>query len=133
LDEKGNTKIWTYKVGPQIKASKSLTSYLSLYGSAIYDYQYASVKNTSVGLNSKVDGTFIESEMGIRYQPLERKYQITSWFSLSPQLYFTTGIRYNKWSFNDVAINVFNQSIPFPKSNLSISSTSTYLGIGYSF
>jgi hypothetical protein len=129
----GNTKIWTYKVGPQMKVSKSLTSYLSLYGSAIYAYQYASINNTSIGLNSNVDGTFVESELGLRYQPLEKKYHVTSWFSLSPQLYFTTGVRYSKWSLHDVAINLFDQNIPLPKSELSVSSASTYLGLGYSF
>lgn len=129
----GNTKIWTYKVGPQMKVSKSLTSYLSLYGSAIYAYQYASLKNSSIGLRSFVDGTFTESELGLRYQPLEKKYRVTSWFSLSPQLYFTTGVRYSKWTLHDVAINLFDQNIPLPKSELKVKSSATYLGIGYSF
>jgi len=128
-----DTKIWTYKVGPQIKASKSLTSHVSLYGSATYAYQYASIKNSSIGLDTHADGTFTEGELGLRYQPLEKKYPLTSWFSLSPQLYFTAGARYNKWSLYDVAIDLFNLNSPLPKSELSISSTSTYLGLGYSF
>jgi uncharacterized protein (DUF736 family) len=129
----GYTKIWTYKVGPQMRVSKSLTSALSLYGSAIYAYQYASVKNSSIGLNSFVDGTFTESELGLRFQPLEKKFPITRWFSLSPQLYFTTGVRYNRWALHDIAVNLFDQNIPLPKSNMQVSSSTTYIGLGYSF
>lgn len=128
-----NTKIWTYKVGPQIKVSKTLTPTLSLYGSAIYAYQYASIKNSSISLNSTVDGTFAESELGLRYQPLEKKYALTSWFSISPQLYFTTGVRYSKWALHDVAINLFDQNIPLPKSDLTVRSSNVYVGLGYSF
>jgi hypothetical protein len=127
----GDTKIWTYKVGPQMRASKSLTSTLSLYGSAIYAYQYASVKNSSIGLNSSVDGAFIESELGLRFQPLEKKFPITSWFSLSPQLYFTTGARYDQWVLHNIAVNLFDQKLP--KSDMKISSSTAYIGIGYSF
>ncbi|MDD5117930.1 MAG: hypothetical protein PHP90_05005 [Sulfuricurvum sp.] len=129
----GDTKIWSYKVGPQMKVSKSLTSTLSLYGSAIYAYQYASLKNSSIGLKSFVDGTFTESELGLRYQPLEKKVPITRWLSLSPQLYFTAGVRYSKWALHDIAINLFDQNIPLPKSDMKVSSSTTYLGLGYSF
>jgi uncharacterized protein (DUF736 family) len=129
----GDTKIWTYKVGPQMRASKSLTSTLSLYGSAIYAYQYASVKNSTIGLNSSVNGTFIEGELGLRFQPLEKKFPITSWFSLSPQLYFTTGVRYDQWTLNNIAINLFDQNIPLPKSNMKIKSSTAFVGLGYSF
>lgn len=129
----GNTKIWTYKVGAQLRVSKSLAPYLSLYGSSIYAYQYASVKNESIGLKSYANGTFTESELGLRYQPLEKKYPITSWFSLTPQLYFTAGVRYNEWVLHDMAINLFDQNIPLPKTDMKVSSSTTYFGLGYGF
>lgn len=129
----GETKIISYKVGPQMRVSKSLTQNLSLYGSAVYAYQYASIKNSSIGLKASVNGSFTESEVGLRFQPLEKKYPITSWFSISPQLYFTTGIRYSQWSLGNVAINLFDQNIPMTKGDFKITASTTYLGLGYSF
>jgi len=129
----GTTKMWTYKVGPQMRVSKSLTSDLSLYGSAIYAYQNATIKNSSVDLNVHVDGEFTESELGLRYQPLETNYRITNWFSVTPRLYFTAGVRYNQWVLHDVAIQLFDQNIPLPKSDMKVSSSTTYFGLGYGF
>ncbi|WP_297441505.1 hypothetical protein [Sulfurimonas sp.] len=88
---------------------------LFLYGSAIYAKQYASVKNKIMDMFT--NGIFHEEEIGLRFYPLEHTYHLTSWFWITPNLYFTTGIRYSEWIAKDITLN----------------SNSSYLGIGYSF
>lgn len=128
-----NTKITTYKIGLQMRVSKSLTSYLSLYASSVFAYQTARLENSAVDLDVYTDGTFNENEIGIRLQAFERKYNLTSWFSLSPQLFFTAGVRYSSWQLNDVAINLFDYNFPIPTNTFNVDSTTIYTGIGYSF
>jgi hypothetical protein len=133
LFNSSNTKITTYKVGLQMRVSKSLTSYLSIYASSVYAYQMARLQNSEINLDIYTDGIFNENEIGIRLQALERKYDVTSWFSLSPQLFFTAGVRYSSWELNDVAINLFNYDFPLPQSTFKVESTTMYAGVGYSF
>jgi hypothetical protein len=128
-----NTKITTYKVGLQMRVSKSLTSYLSIYASSVYAYQMARLENNEINLDIYTDGVFNENEIGIRLQAIERKYILTSWFSLSPQLFFTAGVRYSSWELNDVAINLFDYDLALPKNTFKVESTTMYAGIGYSF
>lgn len=128
-----NTKITTYKLGVQMRVSKSLTSYLSVYASSVYAYQTARLKNSEIDLDIYTDGIFNENEIGIRLQALERKYEITSWLSFSPELFFTAGVRYSSWELNDVAINLFDYDFPIPQNKFKVDSTTMYLGLGYSF
>lgn len=128
-----NTNMWTYKIGGQIRASKSLNQYLYLYASSIYAYQTARVENKAIGLNVQLDGRFNENEIGIRLQPLEYKYNVTSWFSIDPQLYFTAGWRYSQWTLDKISVDLFNTGIPLHPSKFQMTSSASYVGIGYSF
>lgn len=128
-----NTNMWTYKIGGQIRASKSLNQYLYLYASSIYAYQTARVENKAIGLNVQLDGRFNENEIGIRLQPLEYKYNVTSWFSIDPQLYFTAGWRYSQWTLDKMSVDLFNTGIPLHPSKFQMTSSASYVGIGYSF
>ena len=127
------TKISTYKAGVQMRVAKSLTSYLSLYASSIYAYQIGKLTNSNVNLDINVHGIFNENEIGLRYQPLEYSYKLTSWLSISPQLYFTAGARYTQWVINNVSVNLFNQNIPLAPTDLKMNASAGYIGVGYSF
>ena len=128
-----NTNIWTYKIGGQIRASKSLNQYLYIYASSVYAYQTARVENKTIGLNVQLDGRFNENEIGIRLQPLEYKYKITSWFSINPELYFTAGWRYSQWTLDKMSVDLFNTGIPLSPSKFQMTSSASYVGIGYLF
>lgn len=133
LFNSSNTKITTYKIGLQMRVSKSLTSYLSIYASSVFAYQTARLENSEIDLDVYTDGIFNENEIGIRLQALERKYELTSWFSLSPQLFFTAGVRQSSWELNDIAINLFSYDFPIPANTFKVESTTMYAGVGYSF
>jgi hypothetical protein len=128
-----STHFTTYKIGAQVRFSKSIIPMLSVYGSAVYASQFASITNKSIDLNIHTSGIFHEEEIGLRLRPIDYKYQITSWFAIHPNLYFTAGIRYSQWIFKDVAINISNTNAPLPKQDFTLSSSTTYVGMGYSF
>lgn len=128
-----NTNVWTYKIGGQIRASKSLNQYFYLYASSVYAYQTAKLENKSVDLNVRLDGRFNENEIGIRLQPLDYTYKVTSWFAVNPQLYFTAGWRYSQWTLDKMSVDLFNTGIPLSPSKFQMTSSASYLGVGYSF
>lgn len=129
----GKTRIQTFKVGPQIKIAKSITSKLWLYGSSVYAYQHARIRNSSIDLDARVNGSFMENELGLMYRPFHYSYRLNDWISISPQLYFSTGYRYSKWLHYDTAINLFDTNIPAPKGSFSLQTATSFLGVGYSF
>ncbi|NPA10952.1 MAG: hypothetical protein GXO62_01760, partial [Epsilonproteobacteria bacterium] len=53
--------------------------------------------------------------------------------TFSPKLYFTAGYRYSKWIVKDLAIDITGNDIEFSKSDLEMSTSIGYLGVGYSF
>lgn len=128
-----STKMKTYKIGPQIKIAKTITPWLWLYASAIYAYQKASIKNSSIGLDSNVRGRYLENELGIMFRPIRYSYQLTDWFSLSPKLYGSLGIRYNEWIHDKTTINLYNQELLNYQGDLKVNTMTTYVGVGYSF
>lgn len=129
----GKTRIQTFKVGPQIKIAKSITSKLWIYGSTVYAYQFARIRNSSIDLDTRINGSFLENELGLMYRPFRYSYRLNDWISLSPQLYFSTGFRYSKWLHFDTAINLFDSDIPTQKGSFSLQSSTSFVGIGYSF
>lgn len=128
-----NTTITTYKVGMQMRVSKSLSTNISLYASSIFAYQTARLQNDTINLDIYTDGIFNENELGIRFQLLEYKQELTSWFALKPELFFTAGVRYSTWTLDSVAVNLFDYALPLPESDFQVNATTIYAGIGYSF
>lgn len=130
--EKSKTEMMTYKIGPSITARKSLNKYFTIYGSATYAYQTGNLKNSYAKVDTNVDGIFQEYDAGIRFQPVSSDYDM-GWITLSPRLYATMGYRYTSWEVNDVAIDVTGTNTTFNKSDLTLTSSVAYFGLGYSF
>ena len=126
------TEFWTYKIGPSLVARKSLGDYFSLYGSFAYAYQTAHIKNTKLNVSTDVDGQFVSYDLGVRFQPISADYQL-GWFTLSPRLYATAGIRNSHWQMDKVGIDVSGQNLPVPKTQLEFNASETYLGFGFNF
>ncbi|MBD3810543.1 MAG: hypothetical protein IE884_08660 [Sulfuricurvum sp.] len=108
--KKSKTKMYTYKIGPNIALRKSLGDYFSVYGSGTYAYQTATMKNDYTRTDLSVDGIFQEYDAGIRFQPVAFEKEI-GWFTLSPRLYATLGYRYTRWDLNNVALGISSVDI----------------------
>lgn len=126
------TEFWTYKIGPTLVMRKSLGSYFSVYGSLAYAYQTVHVKNTQLDISTDVNGDFSSYDFGLRFQPVSADYKL-GWFTLSPRFYATAGLRNSQWTVKDLAIDVSNQNLPLPESDLKFKADTYYLGIGFDF
>ena len=127
------TEFTTYKVGVGIYAQKSLTDLISTYGSAIYAYQKASVKNSYAKSDFSVNGNYLELNAGLKFQPLKEDYDLGI-ITFSPRLYAKIGWRYREWNVDNIAINLSGiASIKTPKSDMKFSTNVAYIGLGYSF
>ena len=130
--KKSKTKIYSYKIGLNIMQEIPLGNYFSIYGSATYDYQTGTMKNSYAKSNLDVDGTFQEYDLGIKFQPIKYDKKI-GWFTFSPRLYATLGYRYSQWTLDDVAIDVTGVKVNFANTDFKMRSSIGYFGIGYSF
>ena len=126
------TKIYTYKIGPNLNGRISLNNLFSLYGNMTYAYQNGTFKNNDLDVDLTVNGTFTEYEYGIRFQPIYANYHL-GWITFSPRFYATIGYRYTNWELKDINIDVTNNNMVFNKTNFTMNSAITYFGIGYSF
>jgi len=126
------TEFWTYKIGPTLVMRKSLGHYFSVYGSLAYAYQTAHIKNMQLNVSADVNGDFTSYDFGLRFQPVSVDFQL-GWLTLSPRFYATAGLRNSQWTVKDLAIDVSNQNLPLPKSDLKFKADTYYLGFGFDF
>jgi hypothetical protein len=129
--KKSKTKIMTYKIGPVISLRKNFNKKIGVYSTLIYAYQTGSIKNKALDLDSNVDGNFMQYGLGIRFTPFMKKYK-TKWITFTPKLYFTLGYRYSYWKVKDIQFSINNIPVT-QKSDLEMSASILYAGIGYSF
>jgi hypothetical protein len=138
LFSKTKTDFTTYKIGPTVSFQRALINKkLFLYGTASYAYQNASIKNSLVKTELSADGIFQSYDIGLKFVPFETKVK-TRLFTLNPSLYGTMGFRYSSWEVKKVAIDTSGNEISSDllkplKNNLTMSSSTAYLGFGYSF
>lgn len=130
--KKSKTKMYTYKIGPNITLRKSLGDYFSVYGSGTYAYQKGTMKNDYTLTDLAVNGIYQEYDVGIRFKSVAFDKKI-GWFTLSPRLYATFGYKYTRWDLDDIALGISSTDIKFNQTDFKMSSKSTYFGIGYLF
>ncbi len=126
------TSISTYKIGPCVKARKSLNDFFTVYWSGTYAYQTGSIKNDYLDSSLSVNGIFQEYDFGIRFQTLFSDYDL-GLFTISPRLYATLGYRYTSWDINDVSIDVMGLNNTFSQGDFNMNSSVTYFGLAYTF
>ena len=129
----GRIKLTTYKIGPQIRFGKSLMPMFALYGSAVYAREYATLTAKKLDTEIHVRGIFHEEELGIRFHPIDYKYKVTSWFTIHPNLYFSAGVRYSQWELKNVHLDLSGTGVTLVDDKLTLSSSVTFVGMGYSF
>ncbi len=126
------TELYTYKVGLNLTAEKSLSKYFIFYASGTYAYQTGTMKNSYAKSDLKVNGRFQEYDLGLKIQPLSYDYKL-GWFTLSPRLYMTLGYRYTAWDLDDINIDVTGSNMKFKETDFNMNSKVAYFGVGYSF
>ena len=129
---KSTTELFGFKVGPKIMASKSFGEYASFFAEASYAWQTMNVKNTAIDLDTTVNGTYFSYGMGMRYQPITTKKDL-GFITLNPALYMTFGVNYSRLLLDDLQIDLSGNNYALGESKLDMSSTTLYLGLGYTF
>jgi len=126
------TDITTYKLGLGLYARKSIMPSISGYLNAIVAYQTGSIENDYAHSDFSVDGTYKSLDLGIRFQPYERDHRLfgVTW---SPRVFVTAGYKMERWSVDDVAIDISGMGLSMPKTTMKFDTDVGYLGVGYSF
>ena len=138
LFAKSKTEFTTFKIGPTISLQKSLIDKkLFLYATASYAYQNADISNSFAKLDLSADGVFQSYDIGLKFVPFQKRVK-TRLFTINPNLYAVLGYRYSSWKVKKVSFDISGNEInsnllkPF-KNNFTMSSSTGYVGIGYSF
>jgi hypothetical protein len=126
------TDIQTYKLGVGIYTKTSLTSTLSVYANGVYAYQTGSMENDYAKSDFNVDGTYKSLDIGLRYSPYQKNHRFLE-ITWSPRVYITAGYKLERWSVDDVAIDISGMGINMPKTTMKFDTDIGYLGFGYSF
>jgi len=126
------TKIKTYKLGITFKGRKAIAPSFSAYFDSVLAYQVGNVKNDYAKADFDVDGTYTSFDIGIRFQPFEKNYDL-SVITLKPRVFVTLGYKYQKWDVKDIAIDISGMGIKFPETTMKFDTNLAYLGVGYSF
>ena len=126
------TEFFGYKVGPKVMVSKSFGKFASFFAEASYAWQTMNVENTAINLDTTVNGTYFSYGMGMRYQPISTKKEI-GFITLEPALYMTFGVNYARLLLDDLQVDLSGNNFALDDSELDMSSTTLYLGVGYAF
>jgi len=132
LYKASKTDIKTYKVGLAVYSRTKLAPTLSGYLNAIYAYQTGNISNDYAHSDFDVDGTYKALDIGVRFQPYEKNYR---WLGItwSPRVYLTAGYKMERWSVDDVAIDISGAGMSMPKTTMKFDTDIGYVGVGYSF
>jgi len=126
------TDIMTYKLGVTFRGRRSLAPSLSAYANAVVAYQTGSVENDYANSDFNVDGSYSSLDIGMRFQPYEKDHK---WLGItwSPRAFLTLGYKMEKWSVDDVAIDISGMGMQMPKNTMEFDTDTVYMGVGYSF
>lgn len=119
------THIKTYKLGPTITGSYEIIPNLLTYGTFSFGYQTGSIENDWIKSSMDIDGGYSVIDFGVTYAP----------FPQYKKLHITLGYSKKNWSMDDVKADMFNifEVESFGMLNSDFSSSSAYLGVGYTF
>ncbi len=123
--EATKTHIKTYKLGPTITAGYELMPNLSTYGTFGFGYQTGSIENDWIRSSMDIDGGYSVIDLGVTYAPLPQY----------PKFHITLGYSKKSWSMDDVKADMFNvfEVESYGMLGTDFSSSSAYIGIGYTF
>jgi len=126
------TELTGYKIGPKILFGKSLNRLASVYGEVSYATQRVDVKNDTFRLSTNISGDYFSYELGMRYQPITIKKDL-GFMTIEPSLYFTLAVNYAELNMNNLNVDLSGYKFNIESTNMSASSTTLNLGVGYNF
>jgi|GEM_PF-6296736 len=113
-------------------ASKSFGKYASFFAEASYAWQTMEGENTAINVRADVSGTYVSYGLGMRYQPISTKTEI-GFITLEAALYRVFGVNDARLLLDDLSIDLSGNNFALDDSKLNMSSTSIYVGVGYTF
>jgi len=126
------THIKTYKIGVTFRGRKALAPSLSAYVDAVVAYQNGNIENDYANSDFNVDGSYNSFDLGLRFQPYEKDFDLLG-ITWSPRVFMTLGYKMERWSVDDVAIDISGMGLSMPKTTMKFDTDVGYFGVGYSF
>lgn len=126
------TEFMGYNLGLKLAGSKALGPYASVYADVSYAWQTMEVTNKTLNFKTTTDGYYMNTNVGVRYTPIRTKVD-AGIITLDPSLYFTFGVNQSELVLKDLNIDISGVNFAVDSANLRSSTTSLYLGVGYSF
>jgi len=126
------TELTGYKIGPKIMFGKSLNRLASIYGEVCYATQRVDVKNDTFRISTNISGDYFSYELGMRYQPITVKKDL-GFITIEPSLYFTLAVNYAELNMDNLNVDLSGYKFNIESANMSASSTTLNLGVGYTF
>jgi len=126
------TELTGYKIGPKIVFGKSLNRLASVYGEVSYATQRVDVKNDTLRIATNISGDYFSYELGMRYQPITIKKDL-GFMTIEPSLYFTLAVNYAELNMDNLNVDLSGYNFNIESANMSASSTTLNLGVGYNF
>ena len=122
--------IYSYKIGPNLRAKYDLNSYLSLFSSFGFGFQKAYIDSDLFKSSVDTKGSYKSFDINLKFIPYNMDL-----LSFSKELYFDLGYSLKKWSFSSVDVNLYNffQFDIFKPFDLDLKSSYLYIGVGYNF
>lgn len=127
-----STDFFGYKIGPKVMASKSFGEYASFFAEASYAWQTMNVENSTLNLDTNINGTYFSYGVGMRYQPISTKKDL-GFMTIEPALYMTFGVNYAQLLMDDLNVDLSGNNYAVEDSELKMDSTTLYFGLGYAF
>lgn len=123
--EATKTNIKTYKLGPTITGAYELMPNLLAYGTFGFGLQKGTLENDWIKSSMNIDGGYSVIDVGVTYAPLIQY----------PKLHISLGYNKKNWNINKVKADMLNlfEVESFSTLDTDFSSSSAYLGLGYSF
>lgn len=123
--EATKTHIKTYKLGPTLTGRYKMMPNLSAYGTFGFGYQIGTIENDWIRSSMDINGGYSVIDLGFTYRPL----------SQYPKLHISLGYSKKSWSMDEVKADMFDifEVKSYGMLKNSFSSSSAYLGVGYTF
>ena len=134
LLEKTDTKIKTWKLGPQLQANIPISRDLDFTSTLSFGLQTGSMENGWFRSSIDIDGSYQVWDLNLRYTPLHTRKDF-GWITLEPKLYLSAGYRYKKWKMDEVKVDMVDILEVSTTGMMKMEMTDSlfYLGVGYDF
>ncbi len=134
LLERTDTKVRTWKLGPQVQIQVPIDSDFTFFGLFAYGIQKGSLRNDWFRSEMDIDGSYSVWDLNLRYTPWHRSVSYAG-ITITPQLYLSIGYRQKQWHMDDMQVDMADilHLSTMGTMKVDMRDSAYYFGIGYDF